>query len=94
MNGERDVLGGVYRSVFVGLRCLGVKPVTRPEVGEQVAVKGEQGKVFTVRGFRQEPSGTVVSLWGGSKNPNGHQSWRFIELPRIIRKKPTRKRVV
>ncbi len=51
-------------------------------VGDEVIVKGVQG-TFTVRNIREEKDGRVIGMFGGSKNPLGHRSFRFFTADRV-----------
>lgn len=54
------------------------------EVGDEVTVKGVQG-TFIVRSIRNEPDGVVIGMFGGSRNPLGHRSFRFFTADRVRR---------
>jgi hypothetical protein len=54
------------------------------EVGDEVLVTGEQG-VFTVRNIREERDGTVIGVYGGSRNPLGRRAFRFFTVDRVRR---------
>lgn len=53
-------------------------------VGDEVTVKGIQG-TFIVRNIRDEQDGQVIGMFGGSKNPLGHRSFRFFTADRVRR---------
>lgn len=56
-----------------------------PDVGEQVTVHGVRG-VYWVRSIREETKlGTIVTLWGGDKNPLGNRCFRSFTADRIRR---------
>jgi hypothetical protein len=62
-----------------------------PDIGEEVTVQGVRG-VYRVRSIREEAKlGTIVTLWGGDRNPLGNRCFRSFTANRI-RRIPTKKK--
>lgn len=56
-----------------------------PEIGEQVTVTGVRG-VYWVRSIREEEKlGTIITLWGGDRNPLGNRCFRSFTANKVRR---------